>query len=260
MHPVRPFSIASVLLLGSLAGAAGAQAVAPRHAEAVQPRQAEATPSRAEAVQARHAESVRPRHAEAAPSAPVAATRAPAAARDTAVQGQPGNWQWQNLGHSDVAGDGVARGTQLKNVRCAGVACRLFEDSAGAWVIRAEGAFPQVAGVTLEALLMNLQTRRAQVDSRARGVFSDGSFWDQLDTWQLPAGSYALFYKRNQPEQVLAAVTFDVEKHQRATTDTAPTGTTGSAAERQRLREAALRNQRCLAMAATNPDVTCVSQ
>lgn len=174
------------------------------------------------------------------------------------MQGQPGNWPWQNLGHSDVAGDGVAHGTPLKNVRCAGVTCRLFEDSAGA--IRAEGAFPQVAGVTLEALLMNSQTRRAQVDSRARGVFSDGSFWDQLDTWQPPAGSYTLFYKRNQPEQVPAAVTFDVEKHRRATTGTAPTGTAGSTAERQQLREAALRNQRCLAMAAANPDVTCVSQ
>lgn len=265
---MRPFSIASLLLLGSLATVAGTQTIAPRQAEAVQPRQAEALPSRAEAVQARQAEAVQPRQAEAVQPRhadpvsppPIMPIRAPAAARDTAVQGRPGNWQWQDLGHSSVAGDGVARGSQLKNVRCAGVACRMFADSAGAWVIRAEGGFPQVAGNTLEVLLMNLQTRRAQVDSRARGVFSDGSFWDQLDTWQLPAGSYALFYKRNQPEQVLATITFDVEKHERASTVAAPTGAANGAAERQRLREAALRNQRCLTMAATNPDVTCVSQ
>lgn len=265
---MRPFSIASLLLLGSLTTAAGAQTIAPRQAEAVQPRQAEAVPSRAEAVQPRQAEAVQPRQAEAVQPRhadpvsppPTMPTRAPAAARDTAVQGRPDNWQWQNLGHSGVAGDGVARGSQLKNVRCAGVACRMFADSAGAWVIRAEGGFPQAAGSTLEVLLMNLQTRRAQVDSRARGVFSDGSFWDQLDTWQLPAGSYALFYKRNQPEQVLATITFDVEKHERAPTSAAPTGSAGGAAERQRLREAAISNQRCLAMAASNPDVTCVSQ
>ncbi len=221
------------------------EAVQPRHAEAVQPRHVEATPPRQDsAPPPRHADAVQPRYTPPA--------------QDTAVVGQPNQWRWQEVGHTGIAGPGVARGSQLKNIRCAGVACRVYEDTAGAWTIRAEGGFPDAQGRTLEVLVMDTRTGKPVADSRYRGVFSDGNFWDQLTTWELPVGSYAVFYHWGEQDQVLAAVTFDALKHASASTS-GKTSKTSARPSRSAV-EAALQNQRCLAMQASNPDVRCVQQ
>ena len=182
--------------------------------------------------------------------------------RDTAVAGtSPKAWQWMQAGNTGIAGDGVARGSQLKNLRCACVICHVYQDSAGAWTVRAEGGFPQANGRTLEVLVMNTQSQAQEGNSRNRGIFADGSFWDQLDSGRLPAGSYAVFYHWKEKDQVLAAMTFDVLRH-----DTGGSGTAGKQRANpagdpyasQRAQDVARQNQRCLAMAATNPDVRCV--
>lgn len=236
---MRFLLVAQSMLLAAVAAGASAQGIVSRPAEAVQPRHAPA-------VQPREASAVQPRL-----SAPLSST---------AVEGRPADWRWTSAGDTGIAGEGVARGSQLKNVRCAGVACRVFEDSAGAWTVRAEGGFPAAQGRTLEVLVMDTQTRQQQGASRMRGVFSDGSFWDQLDTARLPPGSYAVFYRWAERDQVLAAMTFDVLRHTAPAAGTSSGTPAGDAHARQRARDTALQNQRCLAMAATNPDIRCVPQ
>lgn len=230
--------------LALLAGIANAQGITARNADAVQPRNAGTIqPRAATAVPvASQADAVSPRYA------PMVAS--------TAVQGQrPSAWRWQTLGNTEVAGEGVARGSQLTDIRCAGLACRAYQDSAGAWVIRAEGGFPEAAGRTLEVRLMNTRTRQPQADSRNRGIFSDGSFRDQIDTDRLPPGSYAVFYLWNEKDHVFASVTFDVLRH--AGTSTGERSGTGMTSDNRRaLRETALQNQRCLTLA-INSDIRC---
>lgn len=238
-----------LLFAGIAAGAdAAAQDIVPRNADAVRPRQSEAVQSRAaEAVPSRQASTVQPREASMV--------------RDTAVVGTSTKaWQWMQVGDTGIAGDGVARGSQVRNLRCAGVACRVYEDSAGAWTIRAEGGFPLASGQTLDVLVMSTQTKEQEGDSRSRGVFSDGRFWDQFDTWRLPAGGYVVFYHWKEKDRVLAAMAFDLVRH--ATGDSTAAGhrrvDPANDAARQKALKTARENQRCLAMAATNPDVRCV--
>jgi len=246
--------------------------VQPRYAPSIQSRPAETIqPYQAPAIQPYRADTVKPtytppnrtRPAETLPSyeAPAVQPRPTPTVQDTAVKGtSPKAWQWMRAGDTGIAGDGVARGSQLKNVRCAGVTCRVYQDTAGAWTVRAEGGFPETSGRTLEVLVMNTQTQGQEGNSRTRGIFSDGSFWDQLDSGRLPAGSYAVFYRLPEQDQVLAALTFDVLRHE--TSAAAGGNQRGSAANdpyaSQRTQDAARQNQRCLAMAATNPDVRCV--
>lgn len=261
--------ILRALLLTAIAATAGAQDIAPRNADTIQARQAETIqprqvqPRAADPVQPRYAPSIQSRPAETMRSyeAPTVQPRPTPTVQDTAVKGtSPNAWQWMRAGDTGIAGDGVARGSQLKNVRCAGVTCRVYQDTAGAWTIRAEGGFPEATGRTLEVILMNTQTQGQEGNSRTRGIFSDGSFWDQLDSGRLPAGSYAVFYRLPEQDQVLAALTFDVLKHE---TSAAASGnqrgtTANDPYASQRAQDAARQNQRCLAMAATNPDVRCV--
>lgn len=182
--------------------------------------------------------------------------------QDTAVVGTSIKvWQWMQVADTGIAGDGVARGSQVKSLRCAGVACRVYQDTAGAWTIRAEGGFPQASGQTLDVLVMSRQTQGQEGDNRSRGVFSDGRFWDQFDTWRLPAGSYVVFYHWKERDQVLAAMAFDLVRHETSANANAgqrQVDPAGAAAARQKALKVARENQRCLAMAATNPDVRCV--
>lgn len=263
-------AIVQSLLFGAFASAASAQGIEPRNAGAVQPRQAEPVSPRQ--VQSRPAEAVVSRPAPvlqvpasaaalpaAAPVEPVAPRRAPTVASTAVRGGSPKAWHWQAVGDTGVAGDGVARGSQLSDIRCAGVSCRAYQDSAGAWNIRAEGGFPEMAGRAFEVLLMNTRTERAQADGRARGVFANGGFWDQIDTARLPAGSYAVFYHWAEKDRVLAAITFDV-RHQASTGEATAGQTAGSkpgGGGKLSQIETAQQNQRCLAMAATNPDIRC---
>jgi hypothetical protein len=236
------------LLIGGFCAAAQADGVTPRYSDAAQPRQAEAVlPRNAPPVQPRQAAAVELRHAPAV--------------QGTAVQGNSSEWRWQNAGDSAVAGDGVARGSQLKEVQCAGVTCRIVESTAGAWEIRAEGGFPEASGRTLDVLVVDAQTRKPATGARNRGVFSDGRFWDQLDTYRLPPGKYAVFYKWHDKNKVLAAITFDVLNHEVAARGKTHSGHAGNDANaRQRAKDIALQNQRCLAMAAGNSDIRCVPQ
>lgn len=233
------------------ASSASAQEVAPRAAAAVQPR---FSPP----VQPRHA----PPPAERAPdaAAPTGASTPATARSDAPTDARRG--RWQALGDTEVAGDGVAKGSQLRNIRCAGLACRVFQDSAGAWTLRAEAALPELAGQTLAVLLIDNASRQPLGEMRERGVFSDGRFWDQVDTWKLPAGSYTVAYRAQAPNRILAAVSFEVRRA--PTVDGGATGGAGEGAaggvedaRRQRLIEAARQRQRCLALAATNPDLRC---
>jgi hypothetical protein len=237
MHKHRRLAAAPLFLLVCAAAAAQIQ---PRMADAVQPRHAEPVRPRSPEVVARPAEPVSPRPTD---------TRA-----DTAVVGAVRDWRWQSLADTTL-GDGVGRGTRLANIRCAGVACQVFADSAGGWVIRAEGGFPRSAGQRLQVLLINAATQKPEVPERGRGVFSDGRFWDQVDTWQLPAGRYAVFYNDTASDRMLAAVRFDLERQAVASADGGrPAGQVGQAGQAAfQAREL----QRCLAMAATNPDIVC---
>lgn len=245
------FAALCILLAGIAASAdIGAQGITPRNADAVQPRFAEPVRQRAAGD-------------AAAPDRSPAVTPRPAPmAGNTAVAGaSPKAWQWTEAGDTGIAGDGVARGSQMKNLRCAGVACRVYQDTAGAWAVRAEGGFPQAGGRTLEVLVMDTRSQAQQGDSRNRGIFSDGSFWDQLDTGRLPVGSYAVFYLLKEKDLVLAAMTFDILRHETAggTPANRPQrDPTDEARARQKAQNIARENQRCLAMAATNPDVRCV--
>lgn len=237
--------------LAMLAGQAWAQGIAPRNADPVQPRQADPVLPRSA--------SERPPPVSAPPiSAPAVTPRSATPVNSTAVQGtNPKAWRWQSLGDTEVAGDGVARGSQLRDIRCAGLACRVYQDSAGAWTIRAEGGFPEMAGRTFNVMLMNSQTQRLQTDSRQRGVFSDGNFWDQIDTWRLPAGSYAVFYHWPEQDKVFAAIAFDVRQAPARPSNSGGTGGAAPLGKNQQAINAAQQNQRCLAMAATNPDIRC---
>lgn len=248
---MAPSLMLRCLLLAGIAASANAvaQDIVPRNADAVRPRQSEAVQSRAaEAVPSRQASTVQPR------VAPMV--------RDTAVVGSSTKaWQWMEVDDTGIAGDGVARGSQVKNLRCAGVACRVYQDTAGAWTIRAEGGFPQASGQTLDVLVMSRQTQDQDGDSRGRGVFSDGRFWDQFDTGRLPAGSYVVFYHWKEKDQVLAAIAFDLLRHETsagASSNRRRVDPADDAAARQKALKVARENQRCLAMAATNPDVRCV--
>lgn len=248
-----------ILLAGIVASAAvGAQGIAPRTADAVRPRQAET-------IQPRFAEPTQPRAIDSSASpdqAPAVRPRTAPIARNTAVAGSsPKAWEWMQADDTGIAGDGVARGSQMKNLRCAGVACRVYQDTAGAWTVRAEGGFPQAGGQSLEVLVMDTRSQQQQGTGRNRGVFSDGSFWDQLDTGRLPAGSYAVFYLWKEKDLVLAAMTFDFLRHETgsgSTADRQHRTPADDARARQKAQDAARANQRCLAMAATNPDVRCV--
>ncbi|TWI14290.1 hypothetical protein [Aerolutibacter ruishenii] len=242
-----------------VACAAAHAQVQPRMADAVQPRSADAVRSRAADVPSRTADPIQPR------VAPAVVQREATPVADTAVAAEARTWQWQRVGDTAVAGEGVAHGMRLANIRCAGVACRAFEDSAGGWVIRAEGGFPGAAGAALQVLLVNAATRQPQVPERARGVFSDGRFWDQVETWRLPAGTYGVFYNDRARDQVLASIVFDVARSPVAAASGDRRGTGGkqaadTAAGRRAAQEAALKLQRCLAMAASNPDVVCVRE
>lgn len=253
------FAALCILLAGiTTSTAVGAQGITPRNADAVRPRQAET-------IQPRFAEPAQQRAADSVTSpdqAPAVRPRTAPMARNTAVAGSsPKAWGWMQAGDTDIAGDGVARGSQLKNLRCAGVACRVYQDTAGAWTVRAEGGFPQAGGLTLEVLVMDTGSQQQHSAGRNRGVFSDGRFWDQLDTGRLPAGSYAVFYLWKEKDQVLAAMTFDFLRHETASgsaADRQQHAPADDARARQNAQDAARANQRCLAMAATNPDVRCV--
>lgn len=254
--PVQ-FAARCLLLVGIVASADGAaQGVTPRNADAVRPRQAEA---------------VQPRFTDTPPTAgsgvspdqvPAVRSRTAPMTRNTAVAGgSPKAWTWMQVGDTGIAGDGVARGAQMRNLRCAGVTCRVYQDTAGAWTVRAEGGFPHASGQTLEVLVMDTRSQQQQGSSRNRGVFSDGNFWDQLDTGRLADGSYAVFYLWKEKDLVLAAMTFDVLRHEAGGSPVAgqrQRTPADDARARQQAQDAARANQRCLAMAATNPDVRCV--
>lgn len=232
---------------------ASAQSVEPRFAEPVQDRSSAVQPREAPPVEARQAPAVQPR-----PAAPAVTVHAAPSVRDTSVRGlAPADWPKQRLADTGVAGPGVARGLQLRNIECAGVTCRVFEDSAGDWVIAVEGGFPGAPLSTLEAVTMNLG-ERSRVESRTKGVFSDGAFRDSVSTWKLAPGAYAVAYGPASGE-VYAAVRFDVVRHAappapaRGVKPGAGGGTAAAdAAARAR------RTQACLAQAAANPDVICV--
>lgn len=217
----------------------------------------------AQDIQPRYAEPVRPRYAE--PVQPRAAQEArpyeAPRAQGTAVQGsRVSEWNWQKLGNSGM-GAGLGRNTQLTDIRCAGLACRLEQSTAGGWTIMGDGGFPNEAGTWLDIRLINLATRQSQVEPRRRGVFTDGKFWDVIDTYKLPAGDYAVFYEVPGQNRVLAAMMFTMrrdaqaERAERAERANRPAGTPPANAEAiQRARQNAL----CLGAAAMNPDVRCV--
>jgi len=152
----------------------------------------------------------------------------------------------------------LGRNTQVTDIRCAGLMCKFFESTGGGWVIQGEGGFPDVGGKSLDVQLFNLHTRKLQVDARFRGVFSNGRFWDSIETYDLPAANYAVFYKVAGEERVVAAMLFNVRRSAAAA---APAGQgKGKAAipsANAELIQRARRNALCLG-AAMNPDVRCV--
>lgn len=236
-------------------GGAAAQDIQPRYAESVKPYYAEPVkPRNAEPVRPRYAEPVQPRGAQ-----DVQPYEAPRAA-NTAVRGsRVSEWHWQKLDNSGL-GAGLGRNTQLTDIRCAGLACRLEQSSGGGWTIKGEGGFPDVAASWLDIRLINLATRQAQVEPRRRGVFSDGNFWDIVDTYKLPAGDYAVFYEVSGQSRVVAAILFTMrrdaqaEKAERTGRANAPSGAPANAQAIQKAQQNAL----CLGAAAMNPDVRCV--
>lgn len=227
---------------------AGAQDIQPRYAEPVKPR---------------YAEPVRPRHAESQPgrgAQDVSPYEAPRA-RSTAVQGsRVSEWNWQRLDNSGM-GAGLGRNTQLTDIRCAGLACRLEQSTGGGWTIMGDGGFPDVAGTWLDIRLVNLATRQSQVEPRRRGVFTDGKFWDVIDTYKLPAGDYAVFYEVPGQNRVLAAMMFTMrrdaqaERAEQAGRANRPPAAPGANAQAI---QKAQQNALCLGAAAMNPDVRCV--
>lgn len=241
------------IALATIAGTAAADGIQPYKAETIQPRNAETVqPRNAETIQPRNAATIQSRTADA-----VQPYRAPAAT-STAVQGQSVSaWKWQKLANTGVAGGGLGRGTELSNIRCAGLSCSAYQDTGGGWVIRGEGGFPEIPGTMLDVRLMNLGTKKAQADTRRRGVFSDGSFWDLVDTYRLPAGSYAVFYVLGKNEQPFAAITFDLKRHADGGSSR-PAAAKNAAGANQDLGNQWQKNALCLGAAAMNPDVRCV--
>jgi hypothetical protein len=263
---MKSFVILPCIALAAIAVTVQADDIQPYRAEPVKPYKAEAVkPYRADTIQPRNADAVQPRNAETIQprnAGTVQPYRAPAIA-STAVQGaRVSEWNWQKIANTGVANGGLGRGAHLVNIRCAGLACSAYQETGGGWAIRGEGGFPEISGSMLDVRLMNLGTKRAQADARRRGVFSDGSFWDIVSTYQLPAGSYAVFYVDAARDKPFAAVTFDVQRHA-AVADAAAkqqgaaaAGNAGGA--NQNLINQYQRNALCLGAAAMNPDVRCV--
>jgi hypothetical protein len=234
------------LWIAMLAGCATqpviAQSVQPRYAEAVQPRYAPA-------VQPRHDEPIQP-----TPTSAPGGDQRQASAR---LPGLPAAWRWQVLGDSPVVRGGVGRGMQLRQVACAGSQCRMFENTAGDMVVRAEAVFrPVPAGRTLQAQVYD-QRMRPVGASWQKGVFADGKFWDDLSTYKLPAGDYQVRYTLPHSDAIFAAVKFRVARAAPARTDTRADGAAAPGPARQGAIEAARRNQNCWSTTVYSSDWTC---
>jgi hypothetical protein len=262
---MKSFAIPFCIALAAVAHTVSADDIQPYKANTIQPFKAESVqPRNADAVQPRNADTVQPRNANAVQprNAEAVKPRSAATVTNTAVQGgRVSEWNWQKIGNTGVANGGLGRGAQLTNIRCAGLACSAYQETSGGWVIRGEGGFPEMSSSMLDIRLMNLGTKRAQTDTRHRGVFSDGSFWDIISTYDLPAGSYAVFYVDGRKDKPFAAITFDVQRHAVAAgsgskQDGAAKNTATGA--NQELINQHQRNALCLGAAAMNPDIRCV--
>lgn len=187
----------AAFLFSFLAGSVFAQGVTPRFAEPVRPRTATA-------VEPRNATAVEPRAA-----APVI---------NTAVAGKASEWHWQALGDTPVGQAAFGKGLQLKDVRCAGVTCRVYESdpknaTGSGWMIQVKGGFPDAGGSTaITSKLIDMDTRKA-VEIAATGNMSDGSFSKVISTETLANGNYVMAYQRAGTGRTLAAVMFSVVHH-----------------------------------------------
>lgn len=205
-----------------------------------------ATAGFAQGVQPRFSPPVEDRSGRVTP--PERGTPAPAA------RTRPSTRALQELGDTEVVRGGVAPGLQLRNVRCKGVVCRTFEDTAGDLVIAVEGSFPGTPGSTMAALTIDMKTGN-NVESRTKGVFSDGRFRDSISTYKLAPGTYGVAYAPLGVDEFYAGVQFDVVRHRTAASGRAG-GDAGMRPDTTEAIEAARRMQNCRALA-TNDNLTC---
>lgn len=175
---------------------------------------AQVQPRFAEPVTARHAPVVQPI------TSPGVEPRRTEQVQDTSVpEGSTRNWTWQQLPSTHATDAGLAGGgSQLTNIRCAGVTCRLIERGGpvgDGWTVSAAGGFPTDGPNGVVAALASMDTREI-IESRQKGNMADGSFSDLIPIGRLAAGNYLVSYRRISTNRVLGAVMFTVVAGQAA--------------------------------------------